>query len=181
MQNLFYNGWTHNHYISNLFLYSPDRKIRACYVNAPGSVHDSTMAKWGGLYQKVDNMYRIYGVKIVVDSAFASKARDLDYKSFQNIIDNDGNVQQAFDIQQQATSVRLLSEWGMRALKASFPRLNDRMIYEEKGGEWRLIMSMIVLLYIFGACVVGLNQIQSSFMPWLERNANGHIGALPPE
>jgi hypothetical protein len=37
-------------------------------------------------------MYRIYGVKIVVDSAFASKARDSVYKSFQNNIDNDGNV-----------------------------------------------------------------------------------------
>jgi hypothetical protein len=39
MQNLFYNGWTQDHYISNLFLFSPDGKIRACYVNAPGSVH----------------------------------------------------------------------------------------------------------------------------------------------
>jgi hypothetical protein len=129
-------------------------------------MHDSTMAKWGGLYQEIDNMYRIYGVKIVVDSAFASEARDSVYKSFQSNIDNDGNIQQAFDIQQQATSVRQLSEWGMRALQASFPRLKDRMIYEEKG-ERRLIMNMIVLLYNFRASVVGLNQMQSSFMPWL--------------
>ena len=177
MQNLFYNGWTHDHYISNLFLFSPDGRIRACYVNAPGSLHDSTMAKWGGLYQKVDDMYRMYGVKIVVDSAFASEARDSVYKSFQSNIDNAGNVRQAFDIQQQATSVRQLSEWGMRALQASFPRLRDRMMYEENG-ERRLIMNMIVLLYNYRASVVGLNQIQSSFMPWLERNANGHIGAV---
>jgi hypothetical protein len=177
MQNLFYNGWTHDHYISNLFLFSPDGKIRACYLNVPGSVHDSTMAQWGCLYEKIDNMYRIYGVKIVVDSAFASEARDSVYKSYQNNIDNDGNVRQAFDIQRQGTSVRQLSEWGMRALQASFPRLKDRMIYEEKG-ERRLIMNMIVLLYNFRASVVGLNQIQSSFMPWLERNANGHIGAV---
>jgi hypothetical protein len=175
MQNLFYNGWTHDHYISNLFLFSPDGKIRACYVNAPGSVHDSTMAKWGGLYQKIDDMYRIHGVKIVVDSAFASDARDSVYKSYQNNIDNDGNVRQAFDIQRQATAVRQLSEWGMRALQASFPRLKDRMIYEENG-ERRLIMNMIVLRCNFRASVVGLNQIQSTFMPWLERNANGHIG-----
>ena len=26
VQNLFFNGWTHNHYISNLFLFSPDGK-----------------------------------------------------------------------------------------------------------------------------------------------------------
>jgi DDE superfamily endonuclease len=177
MQNLFYNGWTHDHYISNLFLFSPDGKIRACYLNVPGSVHDSTMAQWGCLYEKIDNMYRIYGVKIVVDSAFASEARDSVYKSYQNNIDNDGNVRQAFKIQRQATSVRQLSEWGMRALQASFPQLKDRMIYKEKGVR-RLIMNMIVLLYNFRASVVGLNQIQSSFMPWLERNANGHIGAV---
>jgi DDE superfamily endonuclease len=68
VQNMFFNGWTHNHYISNLFLFSPDGKIRACYVNAPGTMHDSTMAKWGRLYDKVDQLYATMGVKIVVDS-----------------------------------------------------------------------------------------------------------------
>jgi hypothetical protein len=28
VQNYFYNGWTHDHYVSNLFLFSPDGKIR---------------------------------------------------------------------------------------------------------------------------------------------------------
>jgi DDE superfamily endonuclease len=177
VQNLFYNGWTHDHYISNLFLFSPDGKIRACYVNAPGSMHDSTMAKWGGLYEKVDQLYTTHGVKIVVDSAFASEARNSVYKSYQNNIDQDGNVRQNYEIQKQATSVRQLSEWGMRALQASFPRLKDRMIYEEKG-ERRLIMNMIVYLYNYRASVVGLNQIQSSFMPWLERSANGEVGVI---
>jgi hypothetical protein len=52
IQNIFFNGWTHDHYISNLFLFSPDGKIRACYINAPGTLHDSTMANWGGLYEQ---------------------------------------------------------------------------------------------------------------------------------
>jgi hypothetical protein len=30
IQNMFFNGWQHDHYISNLFLFSPDGKIRPC-------------------------------------------------------------------------------------------------------------------------------------------------------
>jgi len=34
-QNNFYNGWTHEqHYVTNLFLFSPDGKIRCSYFNA---------------------------------------------------------------------------------------------------------------------------------------------------
>jgi hypothetical protein len=174
VQNVFFNGWTHDHYISNLFLFSPDGKIRACYVNAPGTMHDSTMARWGNLYDKVDQLYATMGVKIVVDSAFASERRDSMYKSYQNNIDQYGNVRQNSQIQRQATAVRQMSEWGMRALQASFPRLKDRMLYEEKG-ERRLIMNLIVFLYNYRASVVGLNQIQSVYMPWLLRSANGFI------
>lgn len=171
VQNLFFNGWTHDHYISNLFLFSPDGKIRACYCNAPGAMHDSTLAKWGGIYDKIDKLYRARGAKVVVDSAFSSEQRDSVYKSFQTNIDNQGNVRQNSQVQKHATSVRQLSEWGMRGLQASFPRLKDRMRYEE-GGERRLIMRLIVFLYNYRASVVGLNQIQSVYMPWLERSAN---------
>ena len=176
VQSLFFNGWTHDHYISNLFLFSPDGKIRACYTNAPGAMHDSTLAKWGGIYEKVNELYRTRGAKVVVDSAFASEQCDSVYKSFQSNIDNQGNVRQNAQIQRQATSVRQISEWGMRGLQASFPRLKDRMRYEERG-ERRLIMRLIVYLYNYRASVVGLNQIQSVYMPWLERSANKYINA----
>jgi hypothetical protein len=35
MQNNFFNESTHDHYVSNLFLFSPDGKIRGCYIMAP--------------------------------------------------------------------------------------------------------------------------------------------------
>lgn len=174
VQNIFFNGWTHDHYVSNLFLFSPDGKIRACYINAPGTMHDSTMASWSGIYEKVDSLYETRGVKVVVDSAFASDGRPSVYKSYQTNIDNRGNVRQNSHIQRQATSVRQLSEWGMRGLQASFPRLKDRLEYEDKG-ERRLILELIVYLYNYRATVVGLNQIQSVFMPSLERSANSFI------
>ncbi len=47
MQNNFFNGWTHDHYVSNLFLFAPDGLIRGAYVNAPGVLHDSTLENWG--------------------------------------------------------------------------------------------------------------------------------------
>jgi hypothetical protein len=64
-----------------------------------------------------------------------------------------------------------MAEWGMRGLQASFPRLKDRLDYEEKG-EQQLILELIVYLYNSWATLVGLSQIQSVYMPWLRRSAN---------
>jgi DDE superfamily endonuclease len=174
VQNVFYNGWTHDHYISNLFLFSPDGKVRACYINAPGTFHDSTMANMSRIYDKVDDVHARLGSKIVVDSAFASDGRPSLYKSHQQNFDRRGVQRQNPEVHRQATSVRQLSEWGMRGFQGSFPRLKDKLNYEERG-ERRIILEMIVLLYNFRASSVGLNQIQSSFMPHLERSANNFI------
>ena len=171
VQNMFYNGWTHDHYVSNLFLFSPDGKIRACYINAPGTFHDSTMANMSMVYTLVDDIYLRIGSKIVVDSAFASDGRPSLYKSHQNNFDQRGNQRQNPLLHRQATSVRQLSEWGMRGLQGLFPRLKDRLQYEERG-ERRIILEMVVLLFNFRTSTVGLNQIQSTFMPNLERSAN---------
>ena len=119
----------------------------------------------------IDNVYGRLGSKIVVDLAFASNGRPSLYKSHQNNFDGRGNQRQNSLLHRQATSVRQLSEWGMRGLQGSFPRLKDRLKYEERG-ERRIILEMVVLLYNFRASTVGMNQIQSTFMPHLERSAN---------
>ena len=72
-QGMFYNGWKCDHYISNLFLFILTGKIIAAYFNAPGSVHDSTMARMSGMYDAVDDIYCQLGAKVVGDSAFAGK------------------------------------------------------------------------------------------------------------
>jgi DDE superfamily endonuclease len=149
MQSIFFNCWTHNHYVCNLFLFSPDVKIRACYINCPGSMHDSTMANWGGIYKKLDDLYEATGAKVVVDSAFALENCQSLYKSCQSNIDNCGYVRQNLEVQRQAASVRQMAEWGMRGLQASFPRLKDRLIYEEKGYQ-QLILQLIISLQLLG-------------------------------
>jgi hypothetical protein len=69
VQSQFYNGWTHGHYVSNVFVFAPDGKIICCVINAPGSFHDSTVSEYG-IYDKLDFLYKEYNAKTVADSSF---------------------------------------------------------------------------------------------------------------
>ena len=53
IQNLFYNGWKHDHYVSNVFVFSPNGVVVACAANALGAMHDSTVSEWGHVYKKL--------------------------------------------------------------------------------------------------------------------------------
>ena len=44
IQEMFYNGWTNDNYLTNLFVFCPDGTILACVLNCPGSMHDSELA-----------------------------------------------------------------------------------------------------------------------------------------
>ena len=74
----------------------------------------------------------------------------------------------------EATSARQTAEWGMLALQASFPRLKDRFVYEERG-ERRIVLKMMVLLYNMWARMVGINQILNTYMPRLMWDANEDV------
>jgi hypothetical protein len=53
MQNIFYNGWKSDHFVSNIFLFAPDGSIPLCALNAPGNMHDSSaVARMGKIYEK---------------------------------------------------------------------------------------------------------------------------------
>ena len=67
--------------------------------------------------------------------------------------------------------MRQASEWGMRALQGSFPRLKDRFLYEEKGVR-AISLELIFRLFNFRTRKVGLNQIQSVYASHLDRSAN---------
>ena len=63
------------------------------------------------------------------------------------------------------------AEWGMRAIQSSFPRLKDRFVYEETG-ERKIIFKFMLLLYNVRARRVGINQIQNTYMPHLNKDVN---------
>ena len=170
-QLLFYNGWTHDHYCTNPFLFTPDGRIRGMCYKAPGCLHDSTLAIWSGLYEKLEDIHKTHdGANVVADSAFAKLPSGAIIKSHQNVMGRNGPKQKP-SVNRAATLVRQLSEWGMRALQASFPRLKDCLSYE-KAGKRKIILKTIVLLYNFRAMMVVQNQIASVFIPWLERAPN---------
>ena len=167
IQACFYNGWTHDHYVTNIFVFAPSGLIFACTINNPGSVHDSQCVEQGGVYEKLEEQFQRTGGKGVVDSAFSRGRYPFLIKSCQTLPTN--ATQRVVLVNNEATSLRQSSEWGMRGLQASFPRLKDRFIYEEYG-ERLLKVLTVVHLFNFRTRYVWLNQIRSVFLPHLEEN-----------
>jgi hypothetical protein len=176
-QSHFYNGWTHSHYVANLFLFTPDGRICDAYVNSPGTTHDSTMANLSKIYDKVDAVYERFNglAKIVVDSAFASDERDSLIKSYQNVEGRNGCLRQDRQVNNEATAVRQMAEWGMRGFQSSFPRLKDKIKFEERG-ERKIMLNLMVYLYNYRVAKVGQNQIRNVYMPYLNNDVNQYLG-----
>ncbi len=73
LQSYFYNGWKHNHYVTSIFCFCPNGTIPIAYMNLPGSMHDSTIADAGGIYDKLEKLYNATGAVTCVDSVFRMK------------------------------------------------------------------------------------------------------------
>ena len=127
IQNRFYNGWTHDHYVTNILGFCPAGTIVVACTNVPGCIHDSTVCDWGNIYQKLEEVYLRNGGKCAVDSAFCKKKNDFLIKSSQSLPDTAEEIV----VNREATSMRQSAEWGMRTFQSSFPRIKDRIIYEE--------------------------------------------------
>ena len=170
VQNRFYNGWTSGHYVSAVIVFCPDGTIPIVCFNVPGCAHDSTIAEWGDIYEKLESIYNtpVKG-KCTVDSAFCRRQNPFLIKSS----DSDPVTNNPNDIivNKQATSMRQSAEWGMRGFQSSFPRLYDKIKYEENG-ERKKILSLCFLIYNLRARKVGINQIKNFYMPALEVNVN---------
>ena len=65
---------------------------------------------------------------------------------------------------QEAASVRQMSEWGMRAFQGSWPRLKDRMLYEERD-KCFIILQVIARLHNLRPNITRINQIRSTLTP----------------
>jgi DDE superfamily endonuclease len=107
-QSMYYNGWLHGHFITNLFVYSIDGQIIEACVNVPGSVHDSAIATTYGVYKKLEEKFAETGGKCVVDSAFAASRHPCLIKSAHNL--TKAKDAQDMLMLDQATSLRQASE-----------------------------------------------------------------------
>ncbi len=176
-QSRFYNGWKHCHFVTAVLCFAPDGTIPACYYNVPGCSHDSTVAEWGRLYDKLEKVYEETGLKFVIDSAFCTTNIPFLIKSSQDDLTAGTGMltfqEQVDDIarKREATSMRQSAEWGMRAIQSSFLRLKDTLPYEEFG-ERKRIMTSLLLLFNLRARLVGINQIRTVYMSHLDVDAN---------
>ena len=177
-QAKFYNGWKHDHFVTAVMCFCPDGTIPMTFFNVPGAQHDSTVCELGGLYDKLEQVYKDTGGICTVDSAFQVRNAPYLLKSSQQTLIGEGETEEeiltSIRVKRAATSMRQAAEWGMRALQSSFPCLLDRLVYEERG-ERRITMKMMILLYNFRARLVGINQIKNVYMPNLIQDANDYL------
>ena len=144
--------------MNSLFLFAPDGRIGDTVYNCPGTFHDSTMASYG-LYETMIRVYERTGAKVVVDSAFKLDASNCLVKSGQTApVDGDQLL-----LWKDATSIRQLSEWGMRMIQAQFPRLYDKIQLEDEGDR-RVILRLMIALYNYQTYNIGHNEILNSYM-----------------
>jgi hypothetical protein len=54
IKECFYNGWTHDHYVTSVFSFCPDRAILIAFLNVPGSIYCSQVAEFGNIYGKLE-------------------------------------------------------------------------------------------------------------------------------
>ena len=153
-QGMFYNGWTHGHYITNIFVFGADGTIIDAVMNVPGSVHDSQVAIWRGTYERLKEVYRRTGGICVVDSAFASANVPYLIRSSDDVSRARNSLER--EVMTAATSLRQAAEWGMRALQSAFPRLKDHIAFEQNG-ERAIILKLVPLLYNLRCNRVGLS------------------------
>ena len=127
-------------FVNSVFVIVPDRCIRICTLNAPGTFHDSTMAEYG-IYQKMEQLHYQYGVKVVVNSSFKISGKPYLIQSLQD--DPAGRGARSVTLNRAATSVRqLLSEHSMIMIQGQFPQLKDPMVYKEFG-ERKVILNLM--------------------------------------
>ena len=92
-----------------VFVFCPVGTIPITFFNGPGSVHESQVAHWGRVYDKLGAVYNKTGRKCRVDSAFGKVNRPFLIKSSQDYLVSTmpTRQEQRLDLQrkQQATLV----------------------------------------------------------------------------
>ena len=146
IQECFYNGWTHYHYVSSVLCFCPDGTISIAYINITGAVHDSQIADYGDIYDKLETVYQQDGGQCTIDSAFGNVNREFLINSSQELIHTQSYRAQS--IARDATSMRQSAEWGMRAFQSSMPRIKDRMKFEERG-ERKVTLTVMTYCIIY--------------------------------
>ncbi|RPA81008.1 hypothetical protein BJ508DRAFT_209660 [Ascobolus immersus RN42] len=166
IQNAYYNGWCSSHFTSNLFVFAPDGTIIYATVNAPGSWHDSKVAR--SLYRKIidktpDNFF------LIADTAFPASSPVLRGRircpPKRNAVAPFQTAEEAFRLVrffEKLVSARQAAEWGMHALQGPFSRLKMPMPSHDSAFR-KLILDICSRLHNLRTRCVGINQIKTVY------------------
>lgn len=173
IQNAYYDGFTCDTCVNNVFVFSPEGKVLFAATNYPGSWHDSAVSF--DLIQTVLDTIGDEDFAFCVDQGFPRSGilqdRFVGPYSKKFLRKLDPIVRQLLLVRiHRYVSLRQSAEWGMRALQGTFTRLKSRLTANNR--MRRLIIETIVLLSNFRTTHVGLNQIATVFNPHYEQVIN---------
>jgi hypothetical protein len=147
------------------------RNVISTVLNAPGSWHDSRVAR--PIYEKL-HTHVPNGFYLVADTAFPRGANQIEgkirapIKTGQKIIGTIAEINEKVAFDQELLSYRQSAEWGMCGLQGSFGRLRIPLEIGRQKERGDLI-EICVRLNNVRADLVGINQIRSVYMPlWKE-------------
>lgn len=146
--------------------------IAAC-LNAPGSWHDSRVAR--PIYEKLRSQTPA-GYYLVSDTAFPHGTDDIKgrirkpLKSGQKIPGTAKEVDERMSFDRELLSYRQTAEWGMRSMQGSFGRLRVPLEIKDEQRRGNLL-EICVRLHNVRTQLVGINQIKNVYMPRWTKNS----------
>ncbi|KAI0344497.1 hypothetical protein BDW22DRAFT_1391232 [Trametopsis cervina] len=177
IENATYNGWLHAHFISCVIVFGSDGLIKQAVLNAPGSWHDSRVAR--PIYAKLRD-HTPDGFYLVADTAFPRGTDQINgriraaLKQGAPLPDDMQERANVLYFDRQLLSYRQTAEWGMRTLQGSFGRLRLPLNAEDKHGRSELL-EVCMRLSNVRTLRVGINQIRNVYMPIWQNEADGKM------
>ncbi|KAF5348195.1 hypothetical protein D9758_014669 [Tetrapyrgos nigripes] len=177
IENATYNGWLHEHYISNVLCFSPEGVIIACRLNAPGSWHDSRVAH--SIYNKLLTRTP-EGYYLIADMAFPRGTDQIagcicaPIKEGTRLPADPIECSNLILVNQQLLSFRQTAEWGMRSIQGSFGRLHIPLDVNDDAGRADLL-ELCFRLHNLRTQTVGYNQIRSVYLEIWQANEQEQV------
>jgi hypothetical protein len=79
-------------------LFFPNGTIPIVCINVPDIVHNSLIADWGSVYEKLEDVWERCGGKCTVDSAFSARWNEYLIRSSQTAVDGNTRAEFAFNL-----------------------------------------------------------------------------------
>lgn len=185
IENSTYNGWLHGHFRSCVIVFASDGErismyidrtyksniisgiIRHVVLNAPGSWHDSRIAR--PIYEQLRDRTP-EGFYLVADTAFPRGTREVEgrirtaLKEGERLPEDPQERDQRLAYDRELLSYRQTAEWGMRAVQGVFGRLRIPLEANDDEGRANLLETCMRLANV-RTKRVGINQIRNVYIP----------------